>query len=42
MLIKSLLWLKEEEWEVIFNDEDNLESLKVEDIDFMIDSLCRD
>ena len=41
-LIKSLLWLKEEEWEVIFNDEDNLDSLKVEDIDFMIDSLCRD
>ena len=38
-LIKSLLWLKEEEWEVIFDDEDNLDSLKSEDIDFMIDSL---
>ena len=41
-LIKSLLWLKEEEWEVIFNDEDNLDSLKSEDIEFMLDSLCRD
>ena len=41
-LIKSLIWLKEEEWEVIFNDEDNLDSLKSEDIEFMLDSLCRD